>query len=401
MPRDLPADPLIRSLVEHAQRARMTRRGLLGLAGAGAVSLALAACSRGAGPKAAADVSSSDKTVTWANWPLYMDTDADKKHPTIEAFEKKTGITVTYDEVIQDNLSYFAKVRKDLAAGADIGADTAVLTDWMVSRWIRFGYTQELDHSKIPNISHLTAKLRDVDYDPGRKHSLPWQGGFGGIAWNKAEFPDGFTGVNQMLSDPRLKGRVEVLSEMRDTVGLILLEHGTDIAKPFSDDTFANALEFLTGNISDGQIRRVTGNAYTDDLVSGKALAAIAWSGDIESINAEHGDQWEFAIPEAGGTLWNDNFLIPIGSRHKDNAEALMNFYYEPEIAAQVAAYVNYITPVDGAQDAMTAIDPTLAENPLIFPDADLLKRAHVFHDLTPAQDQAYSSAFQKVLLAA
>jgi len=402
MTRDLPADPVVRSLVERARSARLTRRGAFGLAGAGALSLALAACSTGALPKTATDVSSRDKTVRWASWPLYLDIDEAKKHPTLEAFEKKTGITVDYREDIEDNLSYFASVKSRLLAGQDIGTDTAVLTDWMVSRWVRYGYTQELDHSRMSNLKNLSSKLRAVSFDEGRKHSVPWQGGFAGIAWSKEAFPKGFASVGEMLAEPQLKGRIEVLSEMRDTIGLILMEQGVSIAERFSNRAFEAALDVVRKNISDGVIRGVKGNgAYTDDLVSGQALAAIAWSGDIQTINADHGDKWEFALPDAGGTLWNDNFVVPIGSRHKANVEQLIDWYYDPAIAAQVAAYVNYVTPVEGAQEEAAKIDPALADNRWIFPDARTLGRAKVWIDLDPATDQSYSSAFQEVLLSA
>jgi len=400
--RELPDDPLIRSLVQRARRARVSRRSVLGLAGAGAASLALAACSTGAAaPLAAKDLSSTQKLVHWVSWPLYLDTDEYGQHPTLQAFQQKTGILVGYRESIQDNSAYFATVKNRLVAGRDIGADTVVLTDWMASRWIRFGYTQELDHARIPNLKNLTPKLQTIGYDPGRTHSVPWQGGFGGIAWNKQEFPKGFTSLTELLAEPALKGRIEVLSEMRDTVGLVMLEQGTDISRTFSDAKFENALDVIRSGIADGVIRRVTGNAYTDDLVSGDALAAITWSGDIASLNAEHGGRWGFALPDAGGTLWNDNFLVPVGAQHKANAEKLIDWYYDPAIAAQVAAYVNYITPVVGAQEEVAKIDPPLADDPLIFPDAATLARAKVFVDVTPATDQAYSSAFQNVLLGA
>jgi spermidine/putrescine transport system substrate-binding protein len=392
MTRDLPADPLIRSLVQQARRAQLSRRGVLGLAGAGALSLALAACSTGEAPEAAADLSTSEKSLVWASWPLYLDTDDAKKHPTLEAFEKKSGISVEYREVIQDNLAYFSSVKDRLIKGDDIGADTVILTDWMASRWVRFGYTQELDHSRMPNLTNLQPKLRTADFDKGRKHSIPWQGGFAGIAWNTEAFPKGFRSVSEMFAEPQLKGRIEVLSEMRDTVGLIMLENGVGISESF---------EVIRKNIADGVIRGVKGNSYTDDLVSGQALAAIAWSGDITSINAEHGDKWTFALPDAGGTLWTDNFLVPVGSRHKENVEKLIDWYYDPQIAAEVAAYVNFITPVVGAQEAAAKIDPALAENTLIFPDARTLTRAKVWVDLDPATDQSYSAAFQEVLLGA
>ena len=404
MVRSLPEDPLIRSLVLNARQAQMTRRGLLAGATAGAAALALAACapSGGGKPSPASDVSSSDKKMIWANWPLYLDTDdSTGAHPTLDAFTKKTGIKVDYREDVDDNNTYYAKVKDQLALGKDIGADTVCLTDWMVSRWIRFGYTQKLDHANIPNIKNLNPDLLNIDYDKGRNYSLPWQGGFAGICWNKDEFPKGFTSVGEMFAEPKLKGRIEVLSEMRDTIGLIMLEQNVEISKPIENFQFQNGLDVLQKNIDDGVIRSVKGNSYTEDLVSGDALAAICWSGDITATNASNGEHWEFAIPDAGGTLWNDNYLIPVGARHKANAEAVMNWYYDPDIAAEVAAYVNYITPVVGAQDAAAKIDPALADNKLIFPDAETLKKAHVFATLTPAQEQTFTAGFQKVLLGA
>lgn len=188
---------------------------------------------------------------------------------------------------------------------------------------------------------------------------------------------------------------------MRDTMGLLLLQQGVDISKEFSDDDFNKAIDTLTKEVNDGQIRNIKGNSYLNDLKSGDTLAAICWSGDITQLNAEAGDNWQFAIPEAGGTLWSDNFVIPIGSPRKANAEKLIDYYYEPEVAAEVAAWVNYITPVHGAKDAAVKIDPQLAENQLIFPDEETLSKVHVFRTLTPAQEQKYQAAFQKVILGA
>ncbi|TFD74244.1 spermidine/putrescine ABC transporter substrate-binding protein [Cryobacterium sp. Sr8] len=400
-PRTMPADPMIQELIRQAQRAQVGRRTVLAGAGAGAASLALAACSTGGGstkPTPAKDTSASDKKVNWANWAAYIDEDDAGKYPTIEAFTKETGIKVNYDVAVDDNNTYYGKVKDQLALGQDIGADTVCLTDWMVARWIRLGYTQKLDHDNIPNLKNLTPGLLNVDFDKGRNQSLPWQGGFAGIAWNKDKLPGGLKSVDD-LWDPSLKGRVGVLSEMRDTLGLIMLQNGVDIAGDWGDDEFNAANDIFAKQVGDGQIRNIKGNAYLEDLKSEDTLAAIVWSGDITVINAEAGDHWEFAIPTAGGTLWNDNFLVPIGSPRKANAEALINYYYEPEVAAEVAAWVNYITPVVGAQEAAMAIDPELAENQLIFPNEETLSQAHVFRGLSPAEEAKYNAEFQKVLL--
>src|SRR4051812_40155391 len=388
MPKRLPEDPTLRRLVS----AQLSRRNVL--LGAGGLSLAslLAACGTsgtgkaaqaGATPAVAQDLSASEKEVNWANWTLYLDYD-DKagKYPSLEAFSQASGIKANYAEDIDGNDTYFGKVQAQLAAGQDIGQDIITLTDWMAARLIRLGYTQELDRANIPNADKLLKSLQQVDFDPGRTHSLTWQSGFAGIAWNKEAIPGGLKSVSDLWK-PELKGRVEVLDEMRDTMGLLLLEDGVDIAGKWGSTEFDKALEVLTKQIKDGQIRQVKGNSYKEDLISGDALAVIGWSGDITQLNFEEGGKWEFAIPEAGCTLWSDNLMVPVGSPHKANAEALMDYYYDPVNAATVAAYVNYISPVQGAREAMEKIDPSLVDNPLIFPSDEDLARAHVFRTLS------------------
>jgi spermidine/putrescine transport system substrate-binding protein len=392
-------------------RAQLSRRSALAGAGALGIGALLAACgtsgtptSAGASsssdgrPQPATDRSDSDKRVDWANWTLYLDyDDKTKKYPTLEAFQKQTGLKATYAEDIEDNDSYYGKISGQLKNGQDIGKDIIVLTDWMVARLLRQGYAQKLDPAQIPNKKNLAAAYASPDYDPNRDYSMTWQGGFAGLAWNKEKVPGGLRTVSDLWK-PELKGRVEVLSEMRDTVGLIMGEQGVDISGKFTSDQFMNAVDELDKQISSGQIRQVKGNSYKEDLISGDALAVIGWSGDITQINFENGDKWDFALPESGGTLWADNMLVPIGAPHKKNAERLMSYYYDPKVAAQVAAYVNYICPVEGAQAEMEKLDPDLAKNPFIFPDADILKNAKPFRSLTPQEETQFSTAFQKVL---
>lgn len=404
-----PLDPRVHALV----RASMTRRsvllgaaGLAGLAACGTGSTTTPSGGAGAGtgssgatgPSPAADRSATDKVVNWANWTLYLDYDEDtKKYPTLEAFQKKTGLKATYAEDIDDNDTYYGKIQAQLRGGKDIGKDVIVFTDWMAARCIRAGYAQQLDPAAIPNAKNVLAGQKNVDYDPGRKHSLPWQGVYGVLAWNKEKVPNGLKSVSD-LWQPALKGRVEVLSEMRDTVGLIMLEQGVDITSDFTADQFDTAVGELEKHIKDGQIRQVKGNSYKEDLISGDALAVIGWSGDIFQLNAENGDKWGFALPEAGGTIAFDNLLVPVGSPHLANAEALIDYYCDPQVAATVAAYVNYVCPIEGAQAAMEKIDPELADSPWIFPTAADQARAKSFRTLTPDEDTSFSEAFQKVI---
>jgi len=272
----------------------------------------------------------------------------------------------------------------------------------MISRLIGQGYVQKLDHANIPNLKNLTVSLQSPDFDKGRDYSAPWQSGFAGLAWNKEKLPNGLTSVEE-LWDPALKGRVGVLSEMRDTIGLLMLAQGVDISgSEWGDDEYAAAIEVFQQQVSSGQIRNIKGNSYADDLKNEDTLAAIVWSGDITTINGELGEEkFGFALPEMGGTLWSDNFMVPIGSARKANAEKLIDFYYQPEIAAEVAAYVNYITPVEGAKEAMADIDPDLVENQLIFPNEETLSKAHIFRTLTNAEQTRYQADFESVGLGA
>src|SRR6478735_9211283 len=377
-----PLDPRAAQLV----RSQLSRRSVLGGVGGVGVAAALAACgtgssgtSAGTAPSPAADKSSTQKEVRWANWTLYLDYDEKtKKCPTREQFKKESGLNATSSEDIEDNDTYNGKIQVQVESGRDFGKDIIVFTDWMANRYVRQGWVQKFDKAVIPNAKNIRPQLENVDFDPGRNYTMTWQSGFGVIAWNKEKVPGGLKNVSD-LWQPELKGRVEVLSEMRDTIGLIMLEQGVDISKEFTDDQYSNALDVLQKQIDSGQIRQVKGNSYKDDLISGDALAVIGWSGDIFQINAENGDKWGFTLPEAGGTLWSDNLMVPVGSPNLTNAEKLINYYYDPKVAAEVAAYVNYICPVTGAQAEMEKIDPELADSPWIFPTSDTLAKAKVF----------------------
>jgi len=406
----LPNDPAIRALVAAARSRSIGRRAVLG--GAGAVSLAalLAACSGRVGggsgapsaaPTAAADASETTKSLTWANWSFYLDEDDDGNHPSLEAFIAETGIDVKYDVAVDDNNTYFAKVRDQLALGQDIGADVVCLTDWMINIWIQQGYGQKLDKENIPNSANLVSSLQNPDWDPGREYSLPWQSGIAGIVWNKEQLPQGLRTIDDLWA-PELKGRVGVLSEMRDTIGLIMLSQGVDPASDsWGDEEFANALDVFAEQVANGQIRNIKGNSYADDLKNGDTVAGIVWSGDIAALNAELGDKFEFVVPESGGMLWSDNFIIPIGSAQKSNVEQLIDYYYDPEVAATVAAWVNYITPVEGAREAMEQIDPTMVDNQLIFPNEETLSKLSIFRGLDNDEQQRYSADFEAVGLGA
>jgi len=401
--RPLPEDPMVRSLIKMAKKSQLSRRSFLAGAGGSAVALGLAACASDSELVAAEDISATDKTLNWSNWPFYIDEDDDGNYPTLDRFQEQTGIAVNYMVDYDDNNTYYAKVRDQLQLGQDIGADIVVPTEWMAARWGQMGFVQELNEANVPNKVNVVDSLANPDWDPGRKKSLPWQGGFAGLAYNVDKV--GEIRTVEDLWAPELKGRVVVLSEMRDTVGILMMANGVDISSDWGANEFNKALDVLREQVEAGQIRNVRGNSYTEDLVNEDALVAIGWSGDITLINYENGyddgEKWKFVFPESGATIWNDTMVVPIGSPRKANAEALMNYYYEPEVAAEVAAWVNYVTPVKGAYEAAMDIDPDLAENKLIFPDAATLAQVKAFRTLSSDEDNEFQAAFQAIALGA
>jgi spermidine/putrescine transport system substrate-binding protein len=371
--------------------AMVSRRAVLaGAGGLGAAGL-LAACGGGS------DSADSGNSVRWGNWPLYLDYDEEtKKYPTLEKFSAETGITANYFEDYNDNDEFFGKVQAQLKLGEDIGYDVVTPTDWMAARWIRLGYTQKFDVANVPNKSNILASLASPSFDPNREQTLTWQGIMGGFGWNVEKNPKGIRTIEDLFA-PQNKGKIVVLSEMRDTIGIILLSQGVNL-QTVTEDQFMNAVDFMEKKIADGWIRGVKGNEYAEDLTSGDATAVIGWSGDMFILKSENEGKFDFALPESGGTISGDNFVIPstVSAEGKANAEKLINFYYDPAIAAEVAAYVNYVCPVEGAQAEMEKIDPALAASPFIFPDAAMSSKLNVFRSLTPAEETSWGEAFQK-----
>lgn len=338
----------------------------------------------------AEDLSATDKRLVVSNWPEYIDTD---EPTTIELFEKRTGISVSYTADVNDNNEFFAKVVNQLGSCQTTKRDLFMLTDWMAARMIQMGWIQKFQPGTVDNLhANLISSLANVGWDPEREYSAPWQSGLTGIAYRADLVPEVRT-IDELLTRSDLKGRITVLTEMRDTMGLIMLSDGADPAK-FGQDDWDSAIDKLRKARSAGQIRAFTGNEYVQDLSAGNIAACVAWSGDVIAAGD---DNIKFVAPEEGLMIWADNMLIPNLASHQINAQKWIDYYYEPETAARLAAYVNYICPVKGAQEAMEKIDPELVESPLIFPDDEMLSKTHSFQALSEAQIRTYEREFADV----
>ncbi|HJQ07783.1 MAG TPA: spermidine/putrescine ABC transporter substrate-binding protein [Nocardioides sp.] len=390
------------SIEQPPRRAPLSRRNVLKGVGAGA----FAAASLGVLPLfstpdrkqdpakcTTADLSASERELIVSNWPLYIDPNNKKGTSTRQLFTEKYGIKVDYTADVNDNNEFFAKVNNQLGSCQTTKRDLFVLTDWMAARMIKMGWIQKLDPAKVPNLHANLIDSLHVDWDPNREYSAPWQSGLTGIAYNKKYLPGGVKSFKELLTNPKYKGKMTLLSELRDTMGLIMLTEGIDPAK-FTDAQWGQAMGVLEKATQDGQVRRYTGNDYVADLSSGNVLACEAWSGDIANAGD---DNLVFVQPEEGVMIWADNMLIPNLAAHKENAEDWINFYYDPVVAATLADFNFYICPVKGAQQAMEKIDPSAVHNELIFPTEKTLARSHTFMALDEFQIREYQGAFSDV----
>lgn len=394
-----PEDPIVRNIVQLMRGAQLNRRQLLRGAAAGAAgigAMSLAACAPGGGGGGGKD------GIVWGNWTYYLDFDESTgSYPSLDAFMDEAGFKVDYIEDIDDNNTFYGKIKDQLKLGQHTGYDTVTFTDWMNGRLINDDQVQEFDYANLPNVKAnlVDAQWDALDVDQGRKFTIPWQLPASGWVWNTKEVPKGIKTLDDFLR-PELKGKVVVLSEMRDTMGMVMAGLGTDPNSPWGDKEFDAALAWLDDALQSGQIGNVKGNSYTQDLITGDALVAMAWTGDVIMLNTENDNQWTLEIPESGGMIAADSFTVPNGTtpEAKAKVEELINYYYDPAVMAEVADYVTFVPPVKGTQEAMKKVNPENADNPLIFPSDKDWEHLHTFRTLSPEEDKKYSSAFQSVL---
>ncbi|MBA2312192.1 MAG: extracellular solute-binding protein [Actinobacteria bacterium] len=394
-------------------RRAITRRDLLRRAGAGAGALSigafLAACGvegQETDPSASGEDTYTTQqvagTLNFANWPLYIDR-LKGRSPTIDDFEKQSDITVNYKEVIQDNESFFGTVQEPLSNDQAIEWDIIVVTDWMIARMIRLGYLEELDHSQLSNFeAHAGEIYKDPVYDPSNAHSVPWQSGITGIGYNPELTGGEITSFDQLF-DPKLEGKVGMFKEMRDTFTLTLLSNGVEPQDATIEDVEA-AQKKLVEQKEQGIVRNYYGNEYADALLRGDLAATMAWSGDVFQLQFDNPDL-QFVVPEEGGVLWVDNLAIPQNAEHPIDALEFMNFVYDPEIAAQITGWVNYICPVPEAQELLVKQSKTdgryyktVAESPLVFPTPEMESNLYSYKDLSPDEEEQWQDLFGELV---
>lgn len=414
-PRPRPNPALLRGLTR-ARRSPLalpgpTRRRTLQGGGALAAALALSACGVSGQQRDPAEDedfwSGKERTgdLRWANWPLYMDAERTQ----ITQFTEATGIAVEYKEDVQEAASFFGQIQPKLANGDDIGYDLMVLPNgFELAKLIELGYLVRLDHTRLPNYEEYAGEIyKNSAYDPGNRYTVPYASGITGIAYNP-EFVDREITSVQDLWDPAFEGKVGMFADPQEIANFGLLANGVAPADSTREDWEA-AADKLREQRDSGVVRAYYDQDFIQPLTNGDLWITMAWSGDIYQQNAEEGTNLEFVIPEEGATLWTDNLMVPFTTRAPVDAVELMNFLYEPEIAAGLTEYISYISPVPYAQEVLAEWADgdgdgdradslrAMAESGLVFPTEGDYQNLHHFVVLETDQQDAFSGLFQAV----
>ena len=379
----------------------LSRRQFLGLGAAAAGALALSACAGSAAALRPPDLSTGrDSRLKIDNWPGYIDPDAPNAPGSVARFQKQTSMAVTYDEKYADNYSALASggVIHQLKQSGATGYDIIVPTYWVIQRLKSRGLLEPIPIERIPNHVNIDPLFLEVPWDRGARYQMPWQSGFTGIAWNQALTGGPVHSINQLVTDPKLKGKVGMVTEMREIVGLLMLRRGQDPSRPTTQQANA-ALDDLEAIVKSGQVKYFTGTEFQQLLPDRTFAACFAWSGGVVQIQAKRPDLL-FAIPDEGGVRWFDSMIIPKGAPHVRAAGDWMNFVYDPANAARITAAVNYVSPVVGVQEELRRAGgdgARLADSPVLFPDDATRRRLYFWAGTSAAEEDVLQRRFSEV----
>jgi spermidine/putrescine transport system substrate-binding protein len=396
--------PRAASTIAGVTRSRelVSRRAVLALLAAGSV----AGCSGDADPSGSGTRSPAPSTpsagagagaLVWANWPEYIDVaGGGRRRPTLDAFVRRSGIEVDYQEVVNDNEEFVSSIAAALEAGRPVGYDILTLTSWKAAELVRAGWVQPF--GPVGNVDHLIPALARPDWDPEQRFSMPWQAGLTGIAYDARRVDRAVGSIDDLFRRRDLDGRIGLLTEFTDSVGMALLAQGSDPSSATVTGV-ESAVDLLAEQTRAGRFAGYYGNDFIDALADGEVVACLAWSGDVLQAQLRN-PYLKFVIPEEGLMIWSDSLIVPSASTQADAVAELAAYFYDPVVAARVAAWVNYICPVVGAQEAMERIDPDLALSPLIFPDTTILDRSYQFTSLPAEDDERLRATFASLVTA-
>jgi len=406
-------EPIDPALWRGLTQSRTARRSFLKAAGVGAGALSLSSILAACGTSGVSTSSQGEngvgsaswwsqqpetKTLNYANWPAYIDT-AHGKHPSIEQFTQQTGIDVNYTEPINDNTSFFTKIRPDLQAGNYTGYDVIVLTnsDPPLAELIGAGWAVPLDPTKMPNFKkYASALVTDPSWDPGNKFTMAWQSGYTCIGYNTKYIKEPITSL-QSLFDPKYQGKIGMMGISTELGSAGLLSIGVDPASSTPDD-WNRAAEKLQSQKP--LVRQYYDQDYLKALKNEDIWISMAWSGDIFQAATYLGyPTLKAVIPEEGAMFWTDNQLIPVGVENPVAAMTFMDYVYDPEVQAEIEAYNAYVCPVPSSRPIIAKNgSPEVANSPTVFPDAQQVAISKPYFQFTSAEDlDQWNNTFEPI----
>ncbi len=296
------------------------------------------------------------------NWSEYL------PQELIDQFEEETGIVVNYN-TYSSNEEMLAKIMT--APGT---YDLAVSTDYMVDIMIKQNLLEEIDLDAVEGEENMGESYMNLSFDPENKYSLPYMAGSALIAVNTKKIDFEIESYED-LWDSRLKDNIVVLDDQRAVMGVALKKLGRSINEtdPAVLDQAAKELATLKPNI-----KVFDSDSPKSLLISGEVAVGYVWNGEAALAQQENPDI-KIVMPKEGLYLWQDNFVIPKGAPHKENAELFMSFMMRPENSKICADNFPYTNP---NTKAVELLDESIKSNKGVYPDKEVYEQGEFLKDV-------------------
>ena len=325
------------------------------------------------------DLSGTNQVIVY-NWGEYLDPEV------ITLFEKETGINVVYEE-FETNESMYPKVQ----SGA-IAYDVVCPSDYMIQRMIENDLLAELNFDNIPNVKNIGQEYfkQSRQFDSENKYSVPYCWGTVGILYNKTMVDEPIDSWS-VLWDEKYIDNILMQDSVRDAFAVALKYKGHSLNSTDLDE-LEEAKELLIEQKP--LVQAYVIDQVRDKMIGNEAAIGVIYSGEAIYTQLEN-PNLEYVIPKEGSNVWIDSWVIPKNAKHKENAEAFINFLCRPDIAKMNFDYITYSTPNTAARELIE--DPAIRNSKIAFPDASELERCETFQFLGDKNDAIYNKLWREI----
>ena len=325
------------------------------------------------------DLSGTNQVIVY-NWGEYLDPEV------ITLFEKETGINVVYEEFETNEIMY-PKVQ----SGA-IAYDVVCPSDYMIQRMIENDLLAELNFDNIPNVKNIGQEYfkQSRQFDSENKYSVPYCWGTVGILYNKTMVDEPIDSWS-VLWDKKYIDNILMQDSVRDAFAVALKYKGHSLNSTDLDE-LEEAKELLIEQKP--LVQAYVIDQVRDKMIGNEAAIGVIYSGEAIYTQLEN-PNLEYVIPKEGSNVWIDSWVIPKNAKHKENAEAFINFLCRPDIAKMNFDYITYSTPNTAARELIE--DPAIRNSKIAFPDASELERCETFQFLGDKNDAIYNKLWREI----